>query len=143
VIVVLHFREPERGHSREPEPRHSREPEQGHSREPEQRDVSDYLDRLRALLGALAEGRGWQRGSIGRAADDERAWALVTEWDTVGSYRRALGSYQVKMIGTPLMADVLDIPGAFEVLVSASPEAGETVQLSDRAADADWGPRNT
>ena len=58
-------------------------------------------------------------GSAGRATDDPTAWVLVTEWRDVGSYRRALGNYDVKMHAQPLLARALDEVSAFEVLVEA------------------------
>jgi hypothetical protein len=57
---------------------------------------------------------------------------LVTEWQDVGSYRRALGNYDVKVYATPLLAQALDEPGAFEVLIEAAPGAEPERHVSDR-----------
>ena len=72
-------------------------------------------------LGVLAQRPGFVRGSLGRSTDDTTAWVLVSEWDSVGSYRRALGSYEVKLHAAPLLADAIDLPASFETLVAADP----------------------
>ncbi len=41
---------------------------------------------------------------------------LVTRWANVGSYRRAIGSYEGKMHVQPLMVHALDEPSAYEVV---------------------------
>jgi len=100
--------------------------------------AEEFLDSAQAALRALAVRPGFLRGSVGRATDDENAWMLLTEWESVGAYRRGLGGYDVKLIATPLMAQALDQPTAFEPLVSIDNEGAETSQASDRAVDADW-----
>jgi quinol monooxygenase YgiN len=81
----------------------------------------DFLRRAQDALTTLAQRPGFVRGSIGRSTDDTNAWVLVTEWDDIGSYRRALGDYDVKMHATPLLADAVDMPASFETLVAADP----------------------
>jgi hypothetical protein len=41
-------------------------------------------------------------------------WSLVTHWENVGSYRRALSNLNVKMNAIPLLAQAIDEPGAYE-----------------------------
>jgi hypothetical protein len=84
-------------------------------------DDPDFLRRAQDALTALAQRPGFVRGSIGRSTDDTNAWVLVAEWDDIGSYRRALGNYDVKMHATPLLADAVDMPASFETLVAADP----------------------
>ena len=69
-----------------------------------------------AALSALAARPGFVRGRLGRALDEPRTWALVTEWDAVGSYRRGLSAYDVKLATAPLMALSVPEASAFEVL---------------------------
>ncbi|MGZ4498587.1 MAG: antibiotic biosynthesis monooxygenase family protein, partial [Nocardioides sp.] len=45
----------------------------------------------------LAACRGYVGGHVGRNVDDPTLWALVTTWEHVGAYRRALSSYDVKL----------------------------------------------
>lgn len=73
---------------------------------------------------------------MGRATDDAGLWVVTTSWVDVGSFRRALGSYEVKIGAVPLLASAIDEPTAFEPLVVAD-ERGMHLRGSDRAADAD------
>ena len=65
------------------------------------------------LLTALARRPGFQGGELGRSADDPTLWAMVTRWDGVGSYRRALSAAEVKIAGAPVWVHALDEPGAY------------------------------
>jgi quinol monooxygenase YgiN len=65
------------------------------------------------LLAALAARPGFQGGELGRSADDPSMWALVTRWDGVGTYRRALSAAEVKIAGAPVWVHALDEPGAY------------------------------
>ena len=70
---------------------------------------------LRAL-GILAAKPGYVGGEVGRNVDDPTLWVLATRWENVGSYRRALGSYESKMHVQPLMVHALDEPSAYELV---------------------------
>ena len=96
----------------------------------------DFLDLASAALDAFAARPGFVRGRVGRAADDPSVWVLTTEWDGVGSYRRSLGAYEVKVHAAPLLAQGRDEASAFEVLRAVDGD-GTGVQVSRRAADAD------
>lgn len=96
-----------------------------------------FAELARVALAALAARPGFRRGHAGRAVDDPAQWVLVTEWDGVGAYRRALSAYEVKMAATPLLAQARDEDGAFEVLLTADPSGITGTASSDRAADAD------
>jgi heme-degrading monooxygenase HmoA len=72
--------------------------------------LSADLDRL---LAALAARPGFLGGETGRCADDPALWALVTRWDGVGAYRRALSAAEVKMAGAPVWLHAVDEPGAY------------------------------
>lgn len=69
------------------------------------------LEAARSLLAACA---GYVDGTAGRNVDDPELWVLVTRWRDVGSYRRALSSYDVKLGAVPLLSRALDEPSAFE-----------------------------
>ena len=99
-------------------------------------DGPDFEARAATALAALAGRPGYLRGSLGRSTDDEAAWVLLTEWENVGSYRRALGAYDVKLNATPLLADALDLPGGFETLLDVAPGGAVLTRASDRAAEA-------
>jgi quinol monooxygenase YgiN len=65
------------------------------------------------LLHALGARPGFLGGELGQAADDPQLWALVTRWDGVGSYRRALSNAEVKISGAPVWVHALDEPGVY------------------------------
>ena len=67
-------------------------------------EAGGFARSARAALEALAARPGFRRGHAGRSVDDPAEWVLVTEWDGVGAYRRALSAYEVKLAATPLLA---------------------------------------
>ncbi|MFP5345579.1 MAG: antibiotic biosynthesis monooxygenase family protein [Actinomycetes bacterium] len=87
------------------------------------------------VLAALADRAGFRSGWCGRSTEDASLWLLVTEWESVGTYRRALSSYDVRVALAPLMHLAVDEPAVFEVLVRQSPE-GVARFGSDLAADS-------
>jgi hypothetical protein len=99
-------------------------------------DTQDgFVREAHAALAALAERPGYVSGRLTRALDDPAHWALVTEWESVGAYRRALGGFDVKVRATPLLARSVDQPSAFETLAVAAPGGAITVTASDRSVD--------
>lgn len=82
-----------------------------------------------SALAALASRPGYISGRLGRATDDPTAWVLVLEFASVGTYRRALSAYDVKVHATPLLTLARDEPSAYEVLLDDS----GIVAPSDRA----------
>lgn len=77
---------------------------------------------LEEAWGLLAAKPGYAGGEIGRNLDDPTLWLLTTRWENVGSYRRALSAYDVKLNAVPTLLRALDEPSAYE---SADP--GETL----------------
>jgi heme-degrading monooxygenase HmoA len=77
------------------------------------------------LLAALATRPGFRDGELGRSADDPTLWALVTRWDGVGFYRRALSAAEVKVVGAPVWTHALDEPGVYLPDEGAGPRVGE------------------
>jgi len=76
-----------------------------------------FAARAGSALAALAVRPGYVRGHLGRAIDDPSRWVLVTEWAGVGAYRRALSAFDVKISAVPLLAESVDEPSAYEVLL--------------------------
>jgi hypothetical protein len=85
------------------------------------------------LLGGLP---GCRSVELGRATDDPTLWVLTSTWESVGAYRRALSTYEVKLNAVPLLSRAVDEPSAFEVLYGRQ---GDVVTSTDsaRARDAD------
>lgn len=95
-------------------------------------DAVPFRDRARRALEVLATRPGWRGGHVGRAADDPELWVVSSEWENVGSYRRALSSYEAKVEAVPLLSLAIDEPTAFEIVATVD-DSGASV----RAADAD------
>jgi hypothetical protein len=71
---------------------------------------------LESALAVLAQQRGYAEGNLGRNLDDQTLWVMVTRWQDVGSYRRALSSYDVKVGAVPILSRAVDEPSAYEPL---------------------------
>ena len=80
-----------------------------------------FLLAAKAALDALATRSGYLRGRLGRSVEDPAEWVLATEWAGVGSYRRGLSAYDVKIALAPLMEYVVNQPSAYEVLAAVDP----------------------
>ena len=79
-------------------------------------DAARFRVDASAALGALAQRPGPLTGHLGRNVDEPELWVLTTTWANVGSYRRALSSYDVKVTAVPLLSRALDEPSAYETL---------------------------
>ena len=71
------------------------------------------LELARTTLSACA---GHVEGTIGRNVDDPTLWTLVTRWENVGAYRRALSSYDVKLHAVAFLSRAVDEPSAYEIV---------------------------
>jgi hypothetical protein len=102
-------------------------------------------DGMLTALRALAARPGYVRGSAARATDDVTAWVLITEWRDIGSYRRALGNFDVKIHAQALLSQSVDAASAFEVLIEAAPGAEPVRHASDHDLDRldPWQPTET
>jgi quinol monooxygenase YgiN len=94
-------------------------------------ESATFLAQADDALAALVARPGCTGGRVGRAVDDPTLWTLTTSWETVGAYRRALSSTDVKLRAHPLMYRCLDEPTAFEDLVTWDPAAGAARHASD------------
>jgi hypothetical protein len=82
----------------------------------EQSDVEAFRRDLERALEVLGERAGFEDGRLGRNVDDPGLWTMVTRWRDVGSYRRALSAYDVKVHAVPLLSRAVDEPSAYEEL---------------------------
>lgn len=79
-------------------------------------DEESFRSDVRVALDALASRPGHVASRLAQALDDPSMWVLVSEWVNVGSYRRALSSYDVKMASSALMGAVVNEPTAYDVV---------------------------
>lgn len=78
--------------------------------------AEDFRSDLEGALAVLARQKGYADGRLGRNVDDPTLWTMVTRWRDVGSYRRALSTYDVKMGAVQLLSRAIDEPSAYEPL---------------------------
>jgi quinol monooxygenase YgiN len=104
-------------------------------------EVDDFLASATKAARLLAGSDGCGGVEVGRASDDPTLWMLCSRWWSVGDYRRALSSYQVKLDAVPFFAGAIDEPTAFEVLLAVDAE-GERAASGDLASDAQWVDRS-
>ena len=76
--------------------------------------AAEFEAQLSVALDAFSACAGFINGEFGQNLDDTTMWSLVTHWENVGSYRRALSNNTVKMNAIPLLARAIDEPGAYE-----------------------------
>ena len=81
-------------------------------------ETDTFVRTAREVLRALTDSPGNRSGSLGRAFDDPALWAMVTDWEGAGFYRRALGDFAVRMAFIPLSALAIDEAGAYEIVES-------------------------
>ena len=74
----------------------------------------EFRSELEGLRSVLAQAPGFIDGVIGQNLDDPTLWHLSTNWENVGSYRRALNSTRAKLEAIPILARAIDEPGAYE-----------------------------
>ena len=79
-------------------------------------EVPALMAHLRASVALLSTKVGFINAHMARAIDEPELIVLQLGWDTVGSYRRALSAYDVKVQVVPVISQALDEPTAFEVL---------------------------
>ena len=77
-------------------------------------DPDGFAGRVDAALAVLRDRPGFLAADLERNLDEPDLWALVTRWENVGSYRRALQGYESKVVVVPLLSEALDEPSAYE-----------------------------
>lgn len=76
-------------------------------------DEDAFRPSLAEAVAVLGARPGFLGAEHGRNLDEPDLWVLVTTWENVGSYRRALSAYDVKVALAPLMTDLLHEPSAY------------------------------
>jgi|UniRef100_UPI0040490524 quinol monooxygenase YgiN len=76
--------------------------------------AADFRAELETVKAVLSEAAGFISATIGQNLDEPTLWVLTTEWENVGSYRRALSSTRAKLEAIPVLARAIDEPGAYE-----------------------------
>ncbi|GAA0401360.1 hypothetical protein Acor_38600 [Acrocarpospora corrugata] len=74
--------------------------------------TDQYTTQAREILDLFASQDGFVRGQVSRSVDEPNLWALVSEWEGAGFYRRALSS--ARMVMYPLMTLMINEPSGYE-----------------------------
>ena len=98
----------------------------------EEAEAERFRGEVHAALAVLAARPGYRDGQVGRNVDDPTLWVLATTWANVGSYRRALSAYDVKVTAVPLLSRAVDEPSAYELV---GPDHGPLDQARPRELD--------
>ncbi len=80
----------------------------------------EWLSQAHSALDVLRACEGFIESHIMRSPDEPLSFVVHTTWRDVGSYRRALGSSESKMVVWPFLAEMQDRPTAYEELVVAT-----------------------
>ena len=84
-------------------------------------EQAEFAVRAQDAVDVLAQQKGFVAAQVGRNVDDPELLALNLEWENVGSYRRALSPYDVKLTAVPLLSQAIDEPTAYEDLAAMLP----------------------
>jgi hypothetical protein len=99
-------------------------------------ETAQFAEDSRVALATLAESVGFIDGLIAASTDEADLRMITTRWVNVGSYRRALSRFEVKMSAIPLLSKSVDESSAYEAVHFIA--NGQASNLnSGRAADAD------
>lgn len=79
-------------------------------------DAADFKTKIAPVIELLEASPGFRYGRLAHNIDEPELWALITEWDGAGFYRRALGAYDVRLAFIPLSVLAIDEAGAYEVV---------------------------
>ncbi len=101
-----------------------------------QSDLPEWLISAKAALAPLATQPGCISSEIALATDEADLVTVVTRWQGVGTYRRALSNFDVKIHSIPFLSTAVDQSTAFELIHQNI--QGEVLDFSPaRAFDAD------
>ena len=89
-------------------------------------EAAAFRDDLERARRALADRPGHLDSRVGRNVDDPTLWTLVSRWEHVGAYRRALSAYDVKLYAVPVLGRALEEPSAYEAV-----EPGTDLNVAD------------
>ena len=77
-------------------------------------EATQFRSELEQAKDVFSSAAGFISAFIGQNLDEPELWALTTEWENVGSYRRALSSTRAKLEAIPVLARAIDEAGAYE-----------------------------
>lgn len=80
----------------------------------EPHEAEQFRVHLEAVRALFADRPGCLEARVGRNVDEPRLWLLGSRWADPGSYRRALGSHEVKLHASTTLGRALQEPSGYE-----------------------------
>ncbi len=77
-------------------------------------DAASFRQRAQAAADFFRDSAGCLGSDLMQNLDDPELWTIVSRWENVGSYRRAFGGYDAKMVLVPLLSEAIDEPSAYD-----------------------------
>lgn len=77
-------------------------------------DRPGFLAQAAAAIDLLRTKLGAESVDLVQNLDEPDLWALVSHWDKVGSYRRALNGFESKMVIVPMLSLAIDEASAYD-----------------------------
>lgn len=97
--------------------------------------TEEWFKEAQRVLGIFQRQPGFDSAKICLALDSDTSGLIFLHFDTVGNYRRALSSYEIKLEATQFLLRAIDEPSAYEVLFTMNQT--ETILFqSEKTADA-------
>jgi hypothetical protein len=82
--------------------------------------LDEWLREAERVLDLFSAKPGFQSAKVGLALDDDSTGLLILKFDSVGSYRRALSAYDIKVEATSFLSAARDESSAFEILIDVT-----------------------
>ena len=76
-------------------------------------ESAEFEDAAHVAVAVLSARSGAESVELVRNLDDPDLWAIVGRWTDVGSYRRALGGMESRMVVMPLLSRAIDEASAY------------------------------
>ena len=76
--------------------------------------TAGFETRARAAADFFRGCDGCLSSELLRNLDDPELWTITSRWRNVGSYRRAFGGFEAKMVLVPLLSEAIDEPSAYD-----------------------------
>lgn len=77
-------------------------------------DAPGFRQRAEAAVAFFQTRPGCRAAELAQNLDDPELWAIVSQWENVGSYRRSFNGYDAKMILVTLLSEAIDEPSAYD-----------------------------
>lgn len=87
-------------------------------------EVADYAPwhaDLLSVIEVLQNSVGFESLTLLHSPDEPNHYSVLSKWQDVGSYRRALSATNAKLVVWPFLAPMLPAPTVFETLLEVTP----------------------